>query len=977
MKKGLLSILASALLVVGCQNYDDQFSNLESQISALATTVAGLAQVQSDLSSLAGTVASLSSTVNGLGSTIDTAVANGLADIQADVDAITTAVADVASSEEVDALSTAVAAAGADLDELLANSSVFSGNVTINSVATLAAFKAMGSTLAIINGNVAITAKTDMNQADIQAVVDEMLTITGDFSYTSQAAEIAETKFTNLSGVQSITVDQAGGYNFPALVSASDITLGTTFSSKVGIIDFGELTSVVKFSSTADHQVHFSKATNFHITKLTRYGASLSVLLDEGSQFLMDALTDTNAAGTQSPLALTIEGPKAMNISKLDGKGGSVSFKDVVTVTVTDYDGAITLLAGVETFSSNNVVAITHGGADDIVSFTAKGVLDPNATAAAPDTSGPAIGFSSKSDLETIVLTGDFESITLNGNNNLVSATIGATSSNGIIDITDNGDLTTLDTTGSKATGFTLTNNDNLISAALQTIMIAGTGKTDVVDGAVIVTNNDDMTTLEIWSSGLQTLTITGNTDLNKITGEKIIAVSATTPVAATASTLRSVSIFGNDLEATTAQVLTPKTAAAVSTGAFTSAANMGSLAAFLKLIAADTTATAAVYFDTVQSTTDSATLETIVTTTGSVTANSILVTTPGTADVTTGNNDLILEQRAWAIPNASGIQLNLTVDTVEVLHNGSGYGLVTTTGNMAIDLTAIKSALGQSRAITLGTKLDVRAEGNPLMPSVTFLTAVTSATNGENYTNTEVAAIGAGSNKTMLTSYDVFTLTVDGKSASASITLASGATSATGQAAADAIVRALDAAWTPYGTGASATQSLWDTTSATAKITVALKASTSGSRGFGKSVAIAWTAATAAQVSLATAGVATSTIMDWIIGDTQASSDNSSTGSALIMTLTEVTNRITAGSQATVTFVAAGSAIELATTNYTKTNGSGAYLITGVATTTATDIHETDARGDVVNREAANEGTTASGTPRFITNRSGWTFSG
>ena len=49
MKKGLLSILASALLVVGCQNYDDQFSALETQINALASTVAGLSQVQSDL----------------------------------------------------------------------------------------------------------------------------------------------------------------------------------------------------------------------------------------------------------------------------------------------------------------------------------------------------------------------------------------------------------------------------------------------------------------------------------------------------------------------------------------------------------------------------------------------------------------------------------------------------------------------------------------------------------------------------------------------------------------------------------------------------------------------------------------------------------------------------------------------------------------------------------------------------------------
>ena len=199
MKKGLLSILAGALLVVGCQNYDDQFSALETQINALASTVAGLSQVQSDLSSLSGTVASLASTVNGLGSQIDTAVADGLSDIQADITAIEAAVADVASSEEVAALQTAVDDSQVDLDELLANSSVFTGNVTINSVATLAAFKAMGSTLAIVNGNVTITVSTEMSQADVQTVVDQMLTITGDFSYTSSAATIAETKFTNLS----------------------------------------------------------------------------------------------------------------------------------------------------------------------------------------------------------------------------------------------------------------------------------------------------------------------------------------------------------------------------------------------------------------------------------------------------------------------------------------------------------------------------------------------------------------------------------------------------------------------------------------------------------------------------------------------------------------------------------------------------------------------------------------------------------
>ena len=208
MKKGLLSILAASLLVVGCQDYDDQFSSLESQISALASTVAGLSQVQSDLASLSGTVASLASTVNGLGDAIDTAVSDGLSDIQADVDAITAAVADVASAEEVASLSTAIADANTDLDELLANSSVFTGNITINSAATLAAFKAMGSSIAIVNGNVDIDVSTTMNQADVQTVVDQILTVTGNFDYTAGASTIAETTFNNLSGVQSLTLKQ-------------------------------------------------------------------------------------------------------------------------------------------------------------------------------------------------------------------------------------------------------------------------------------------------------------------------------------------------------------------------------------------------------------------------------------------------------------------------------------------------------------------------------------------------------------------------------------------------------------------------------------------------------------------------------------------------------------------------------------------------------------------------------------------------
>ena len=233
MKKVLLSIMTSALLVVGCQDYDDQFSSLESQISALATTVAGLSQVQSDLASLAGTVSSLASTVNGLGDTIDTAVSDGLTDIQADIDAIETAVADVASSEEVASLSDAVDAAQDDLTDLLATSSVFTGTVTINNQSTLDAFYNMGVGLAIVNGGVDIDVNASMDIAKVQAVVDNILTTTGDYAYNVASTDIAKVSFNKLSGTQTMTIQQAGAYMFKSLVSAGNITLMDTYKSKV------------------------------------------------------------------------------------------------------------------------------------------------------------------------------------------------------------------------------------------------------------------------------------------------------------------------------------------------------------------------------------------------------------------------------------------------------------------------------------------------------------------------------------------------------------------------------------------------------------------------------------------------------------------------------------------------------------------------------------------------------------------------
>ena len=61
MKKGLLTLLAASLVFVGCQNYDDQFDDLNAQISALKSQVDGLASLSGQVSALSGTISGLQS----------------------------------------------------------------------------------------------------------------------------------------------------------------------------------------------------------------------------------------------------------------------------------------------------------------------------------------------------------------------------------------------------------------------------------------------------------------------------------------------------------------------------------------------------------------------------------------------------------------------------------------------------------------------------------------------------------------------------------------------------------------------------------------------------------------------------------------------------------------------------------------------------------------------------------------------------
>jgi len=621
MKKGLLSILAASLLVVGCQDYDDQFSSLESQISALASTVAGLSQVQSDLASLSGTVASLASTVNGLGDAIDTAVSDGLTDIQADIDAIETAVADVATSEEVSSLSDAVDAAQDDLTDLLANSSVFTGTVKINNQSTLDAFYNMGSGLAIVNGGVDIDVSATMDIAKVQSVVDNILTTTEDYDYKALSTDIGKVTFNKLSGTQSLTVEQAGAYMFKGLVSAGNIVLKDTYKTKVDTIHLGALTTVTSLSDgTTANTLDFSSAAELHLSSLTYYaGGNLTLNTKRDGVLDIGALTDTNSAAVVAPMTLTVDGPASLTISGMAGDTsgatkGAITLTNVGTASISNFGGTITLGTGVDNATLEDVaVSPVITAADDLVTLSIEGVTAYGKTWTTAGTTAQTAALETASfidvaltttqgSLTDVTITGKVDSFTSTNADNIQKMTLDNLTAN-VVNVTGAAEMTTITTGASKINDFTLNNNDDLTSVALDfdvyTTVVASTATADA-SGDINITGNKKLASLTVHVKSANDIDIDTNDALATINFPFLATVGGTNAdIDIFDNALVATSVTDNyDADAAGAAITTNGT---TNTGTYATSSNIGTLTAWIDaVITAGTTATLAVWFDTV-----------------------------------------------------------------------------------------------------------------------------------------------------------------------------------------------------------------------------------------------------------------------------------------------------------------------------------------------------------------------------------------
>ena len=397
MKKGLLSLLALALTVVGCQNYDDQFAELTALIEGVQSDVDGLSDLQSDVDALSSTINSLASAVaangtaaaaNGAaiaanataigGLATSSALSTGLAGLQTQIDAINTALQSVASQSDLDEVLADLVEVQADLDELLAANATVSQAILINSSASLQYAESIISTgtdspNVIVNNTVTIDnssltdaeiARANEVAAKIETVIGDV-TITGDDQITMSAlvyvdgnyvvsgADHSEPKLASITGDLIVTQELAAPLSFDALTSVTNIIgKGSTLATATSI----DLSGITVSGNVGTGTVSNS------LTATQANGAINLGTIDNFATINANNADSITLASTGAyPTALTINAAVASSISLANSSlGGTLTVVATDTTELNANSLTGTLTANIGTIGTANLDGIAE-----------------------------------------------------------------------------------------------------------------------------------------------------------------------------------------------------------------------------------------------------------------------------------------------------------------------------------------------------------------------------------------------------------------------------------------------------------------------------------------------------------------------------------------------------------------------------------------------------------------------------------------
>ena len=576
MKKGLLSLLVVALTVVGCQDYDDQFDDLNKELLSLKTSLSSLSGITNAITTLTAEVTALKA-VDVVDDTEFLSLLAKVATVQSAVDAFEAA--DVSGIEtEVADLNSEIAQILEQLVALNKAGSSYQGDLTIRSLAELgiaednlgidptATELSTAASLANVTGNVLITADaTDLAPAAIQARLDAVIsrikTVAGSATITGidaalSAAELtfvggtAEFEGTNTIGLPKLSnvigrvhFDLAGALDFQVLASSGSVVISqastvTTVnlvglltgdvSTAAGVLLLPDATSVILYSAPASVTLASAETVQIH-----------NVAANAGLDLAAPSATSVVVLAASITGAVTITANAAtLDLSSANLGGGTISAATInadtaTTASATTLSATTISLAALTTIGTGG---LNYNGPLSFSSATlatqAGGFVSNSATAFT------AAAFTQSRTLDLVNGAVDISILSITDTNTISDyatiANLTLAGQLGTLDVLPLVAMVTLDYTGDAGAGVYA--NDLAITtanASLTTVVLGstnelesftanGTPLTSLSTAGVIldldVTNNAALETLSFGHTHLDgqdatTVNIVGNTD--------------------------------------------------------------------------------------------------------------------------------------------------------------------------------------------------------------------------------------------------------------------------------------------------------------------------------------------------------------------------------------------------------------------------------------------------------------------------------
>ena len=547
MKKSLLGLLVIALTVVGCQNYDDQFDDLNSKISSLATTVDGLLTVQTTVSALSTKLDNLANTA-----LTDTDLQNVLTEVNAVKDMVNQLeTTDVTGIEaEVADLDQEVKDILEKLTELLTANAVINQNVRITSRAELSLAQDLIDTNAdhnfTINGSlfvnttgasdlsgvyidslnlvlakIKVVMKTVTFTADAALAAGNLQYIQGDLDVNAAAGSLAAGALTTVTGAMEI--NQGGDLLMPTLNSvAGGITIQTG-GVTITAVDFSGLTEgsavttpnnldlpdalSVKISGVLPATVDVPKAATF---------MSNSQAAQTATTITVDGSTDFSLATNSFSGDVSITAKGAVNLANVGSaqgltifSGGAVTLSALTSLGTTAISATTVDLSAVASVISATTVTASTVNLDLLATNGALLTLDGPITVSVPSLATAAANIVAPNATT-------FAAVKLDTSTGTIDIKAGATvhlknlaATNDLVDIATIQNLKLVE------------QNDNIdftAAAQLQELDYTGKMNTPVQEGGqvntlTITSGNASLTTLTIGETGaIGTLTVSGST---------------------------------------------------------------------------------------------------------------------------------------------------------------------------------------------------------------------------------------------------------------------------------------------------------------------------------------------------------------------------------------------------------------------------------------------------------------------------------